>query len=110
MSIFSTVIKEAGKDLLVGTTLVGGATLGGVTIDAIRNPEIGDTKDYSDVISNSSNFGLDLAYAYLGIKYGVKSYGLAKNMLAKKGNFSPPNTSGSQFAIDSFTTGEQVIK
>lgn len=102
--MFYTIAKEG----LITGGIVGGSVLTGVTYDAAFHPEIGDTKDYSGTIDSSTSFGINMAMAYLGIKYGnklVKAVSSKDNVLAKKGTM----TAG-EMAIAAMTTGVRVYR
>lgn len=90
-SIFTNVAKDAA----VTGTLTGGAVLLGVTGSAMIKPEFGgDTKDYSKAIDTSTNIGMGLAMAYLGIKYGRMANDLGRSIFLRGSAVSPPpNTS-----------------
>jgi hypothetical protein len=74
MSIFTNV----AVDSVVTGGLVGGSVFTGVAYESVMHPEIGDTKDYSQTIGNSAEFGIGLALAYLGVKYGSKGLGMLR--------------------------------
>lgn len=93
MSIFTTVAMESA----IAGTLVGGATLIGVTADAAFRPEFGgDSKDYSQTISTSANIGMNLAMAYLGIKYVNKGVGAIRAGSFNKQVPIPTNATAAQ--------------
>ena len=102
MTIFSKVVGES----IVGGTLVGGSIFTGVAYEAAMHPEIGDTKDYSGTIGNSAEFGVGLALAYLGVKYGAKGLG----MLRKPDIVVPSNVSAAQASMFGSGTGANIVR
>ena len=95
----NSIFTHVAKDTAATGTLVGGSVLLGVTASAMFKPEFGgDTKDYSKAIDTSTDIGMGLAMAYLGIKYGRMAGDLGRDVFLRGSAVAPPPNTSRQAA------------
>jgi len=91
----NSIFTNVAKDTAVSTSLIAGSALLGITASAMFKPEFGgDTKDYSKAIDTSTDIGMGLAMAYLGIKYVGVANKVGRDIFLRGSSLAvPPDTS-----------------